>query len=168
VANILTTTEAANVLRTTTDDDLMLDLLPQVDSYIQHATGRDWSSDSTVHPVAKSAARMLLTMWFENPAMTAQGMTSMNHGLMAAMTQLESMALHYHNIEGISGSGYIPISAAKAGDTVSSVTGLIGVSGDQSASFETVISEDGYIKQVSSSDLSDKYFRVYLVPIGEL
>lgn len=167
MTNILSTTEAANVLRTVTTDALMLDLLPQVDSYIENATGRDWTVDALINPLVKSAARMLLVMWYENPAMMGNGMTSLSHGLAAVLSQLEAIALHYFHVEGGSGAGYLPLPGACEGDTVTSVTGVTGVSGDQSAAFETVITLDGYIQQLSSSDLTEKWFRIYLTKPSE-
>ena len=55
MANILTTAEAANFVRTDTSDAVMLMLLPQVDEFIKRATGRDWTADATINPVAKAA-----------------------------------------------------------------------------------------------------------------
>lgn len=166
--NILTAAEAANVLRCESTDVVMLQLLPQIDSYIRNATGHDWASDNPVLPEAKSAAQMLLVMWYENPAMVASGISSLNFGLKAALTQLEAIALHYIEFEGISSAGFISLPGVKEGDSVSSLVGIIGVSGDQSASFESVISQDGYIKQLSGSDLSDKWFRAFVKTPGEL
>ncbi len=100
MANILTPSEAANVLRTEVTDALLLDLLPQVDAYIREATGRDWAADTPIHPEAKSAARMLLVMWYENPAMLGSGISSLSHGLSAALTQLEAKALELAEAEG--------------------------------------------------------------------
>lgn len=93
MANILTTTEAAHVLRCETSDTNMLDLLPQVDAYIEMATGRDWTADTTIHPIAKAAARMLLVVWHENPGMMANGVSSLNFGFAAALSQLEALKL---------------------------------------------------------------------------
>lgn len=166
--NILTAAEAANVLRCEATDVVMLQLLPQVDTYIRNATGHDWASDTSILPEAKSAAQMLLVMWYENPAMVAGGISSLNFGLNAALTQLEAIALGYKEFEGISSAGYISLPGVKEGDTVETLVGIIGVSGDQSASFESVISQDGYIKQLSGSDLSDKWFRAYIKTPGEL
>lgn len=90
---ILTLTEAANVLRTAENDPAMLDLLPGVDAYIQQATGRDWAADNPVRPEAKSAARMLLVLWHENPGMVGQGITSLTYGLRAVLVQLKALAL---------------------------------------------------------------------------
>lgn len=92
MTNILTATEAANVLRVDPNDSVMLDLLAGVDAYIEQATGRDWAVDSTIYPEAKSAARMLLVMWYENPAMVGD-VSSLSFGLRAVLTQLEALAM---------------------------------------------------------------------------
>jgi len=93
MANILTAAEAANVLRCLTTDALMLQLLPQVDKYIQTATGRNWTLDSVIEPTAKSAAQMLLVMWHEAPGQIGQGITNLPFGLSAVLVQLEALAL---------------------------------------------------------------------------
>jgi len=90
--NILTADEAANALRSETTDQVMLELLPMVDAYIETATGRDWTQDDTIYEQAKAAARMLLVMWYENPAMISVA-PSLQFGLTAALLQLEAIAL---------------------------------------------------------------------------
>jgi hypothetical protein len=145
----------------------MLALLPQVDAYIKRATGRDWTVDSTIHPLAKSAAEMLLVKWYENPAMYGNGVTSLDHGLTAVLGQLETIALQYVHFEGLSGAGYIEVPGVYRGDTVVSVTGVTGITGNQAASFETVITVDGYIQQTSATDLTDKWFRAYVTKPSE-
>lgn len=92
MANILTATEAANVLRCDEDDPTMLDLLPQVDAYIQNATGRDWTIDDPVHPVARAAARLLLVKWHEDPGELSGNLT-LTYGLAGVLVQLEALAL---------------------------------------------------------------------------
>ena len=163
MANILTASEAAIVLRCEIADENMQALLPQVDSYIQQATGRDWSEDIPIHPIAKAAARMLLVMWHENPAMIGN-MSSLSFGLTSTLVQLEALAMRYVTFEGLDGAGYISLPNITAGTTVQSVTGVVGATGDQSTSFETVISTDGYLHQTSTSDLSGKWYRACLVP----
>lgn len=98
MANILLPAEAATVLRTEATDQNMLDLLPQVDAYIANATGRNWESDDSIRPEAKAAARMLLVMWFENPAMLGNG-SVLSFGLTAALVQLEALALELAEAE---------------------------------------------------------------------
>lgn len=162
--NILTTEEAATVLRCENDDPNMLILMPQIDAYIENATGHDWAADSTIQGTAKSAARMLLVLWHENPGMIASGTASLNHGLLAVLAQLEALALRYMVFEGLSGAGAITLKGAEKGDTVEELVGVVGISGDQSASFESVITYDGEIQQTSGNDLSEKWFRVLLTP----
>jgi len=165
---ILTAAEAAKVLRCAEDDPYMLDLLPQVDAYIVQATGYNWANDDLIRQEAKNAARMLLTMWHENPAMIAGGVSSLQFGLIAALVQLESIALRYKTFKGLSGVGSIAFPGVEIGDSVESVVGIIGLSGDQSASFESVISSNGYLQQVSANDLSEKWFRISTLKPGEL
>lgn len=93
VANILTAAEAATVLRTAQTDQAMLDLLPQIDAYIKHATGRDWAADDPVPPEAKSAARILLVRAYEDPGALAQQPASLGWSLAACLVQLEAKAL---------------------------------------------------------------------------
>lgn len=92
-ATILTSAEAAAVLRLEADNADMLALLPLVDEYILRATGRDWAADTVIDDGAKAAARMLLVQWFENPAMLANGIASLEFGLNAVLSQLEVKAL---------------------------------------------------------------------------
>lgn len=167
MANILTSTEGANVLRCEATDADMLALLPLVDTYLKNATGRDWTADSTIHPTAKAAARMLLVMWHEDPGRLSSG-GSLGFGLQAALTQLQALALQHRNFAGRSGAGPINLPGVTAGETVSSVTGLIGVTGNQASAFETVITVDGQIQQLSTADLSENWYRAYLVPLGGL
>ena len=91
--NILTVEEAANVLRCAEDDPNMLDLLPLVDAYLKQATGRDWAADLVIYSEAKSAARMLLVKWHENPGQINQAADGLGFGLAASMIQLKAYAL---------------------------------------------------------------------------
>ncbi len=91
MANILTTQEAANCLRCDVTDPNMLDLMPQVDAYIKNATGYDWTLDTPINPVAKSAARILIAMWHANPGMLAYGESPLIFGLSSALIQLEAI-----------------------------------------------------------------------------
>lgn len=161
--SILTVNEAANVLRCADDDAEMLALLPIVDRYLINATGYDWRLDTTIREEAKSAARMLLVMWHENPGMVGQS-ESLSFGLAAALTQLEAIGLRYRKyvIFGRASAGVVSLPGARIGDVVEKLTGVYLVSGDQSAAFETVITVDDCIQQSSGSDLSDAKFVVVL------
>lgn len=163
LANILSPAEAANAIRSSPDDPAMLDLLSSVDDYIKIATGRDWASDSVIHPAAKSAARILLATWYDNPSMQQASMAPFPASLTYALTQLEALALQYKIFAGRHGAGQIALPGVNVGDRVESVVGLIGASGDQSALFEAVISSVGEIQQVAPGDYSAMYFRALLV-----
>lgn len=168
MANILTATEAANVLRTLTTDAEMLAILPLVDEYVKNATGRDWTADATIHPAAKSAARMLLVMYHENPGMMANGQAPLGYGLSSALVQLEGIARRYRTFQGRENAGAIELPGVEEGDTVSSVVGVVGVTGSQASMFETLITIDGEIQQVSTSDLSANWYRAYILSPEEL
>lgn len=91
--SILTSSEAATVLRCESDDQNMLDLLPQVDAYIENATGWKWAEDEVINPTAKSAARMLLVQWHENPAqLGAENEMPLVFGLNSVLLQLKAEA----------------------------------------------------------------------------
>ena len=162
-AHILTPEQAANALRVETSDVRMLDLLPQVDKFVERATGRDWTQDASKHPLAAAAATMLCVMWFDNPSMIGDA-GSMPFGLTFALAQLEGEALRYRTYQfyGATGAGGISVPGARVGDDVISLVGVYGVSGSQVANFETEISVKGQIQQTSSSDLSANLYVLIL------
>ncbi len=164
MANILTAAEGAVVLRCESTDADMLALLPLIDATIRDATGHDWTVDSPIRPEAKAAARMLLVRWHENPGMIGSDSDALGGGYHAALINLEVIALRYKIFRGNDGAGAITMADVKAGDTVSTLVGIIGATGDQSTAFESVITVDGEIQQVSTSDLSDNYYRAYVLP----
>jgi hypothetical protein len=91
MTNILTAAEAANFVRTDATDPILLMLLPLVDDYILRATGRDWSADNVIHPMAKTAAGMLLALWYDNPQLVGTS----SQGTANPLLQLEVEALKY-------------------------------------------------------------------------
>jgi hypothetical protein len=158
--NILTDEEAADYVRTDATDTAMLQLLEPVDAYIKSATGRDWAADSTIHPLAKSAAGMILTAWYDDPTQTGMGPQNASNALM----QLEAEALKYRKyvFDGLSGAGSIPLTGAKEGDDVIKLVGVYGASGSQTDKFESEISADGTIDQIYGGDLSANKYVVIL------
>lgn len=160
MTNILTDAQAANFVRTSATDAVMLQLLPLVDEYLKNATGHDWASDATKHNAAITAAGMLLIHWYDNPALIGQAPVTVR----TTLVQLEAEALKYRKYEfaGINGAGGVSIPGARKGDTVVKLIGTYGVSGDQSASFEAAVSKDDQVQQTSSSDLSENLYVVVL------
>ena len=166
MTNILSAAEAAIVLRCDATDARMLQLLPQIDATLQEATGHDWQNDSPITETAKAAARMLLVPWYEDPGMIG-GINSIGFGLTFALAQLQALALNYCEFQGRSGAGPIDLPLAFLGDKVDTLVGVSGVTGDQSANFESVITVQGQIQQESTDDLSDNWYRVHFIPLGD-
>lgn len=162
VTYILTAAEAAHVLRTVDTDPAMLDLLPLVDAYIKRATGHNWAADTTIAPEAKAAARILLTLWFENPGQMANGQGALPQGLTAALTQLEALVGSILTFTGRNGAGAVQLPGAEIGDQVAGLIGIVGVTGDRRTDFESVITVADQIQQSSASDLSENTYRVRL------
>jgi hypothetical protein len=159
MTNILTAAEAANYLRTETTDATMLMLLPAVDGFIQRATGRDWTADTTINPVAKAAAGMLLVQWHENPAQMGSE-DALSFGLTNVLAQLEAEALKYRKYQfyGLGGAGSISIPGAHIGDDVISLVGVYLSTGNQASKFESKISYEDCLVQIVSDDLAYHLF----------
>jgi hypothetical protein len=166
MANILTPNEAANFLRTDNTDPVMLMLLPAIDESIRRATGRDWSQDVQINNVAKAAAGMLLVQWYDTPSQSGSQITEspLAFGLTHVLSQLEVEALKYrkYSFYGASQAGGIAVAGVCVGDIVQKLVGVYGVSGDQSAMFESTISVYGQIQQINGGDLSGNIYAVIL------
>lgn len=160
MTNILTPAEAANFIRTDVNDAIMLQLVPLVDQFLLGATGHNWAADATKHNVAKTAAGILLTYWYDNPLAIGQAPES----LTAALVQLEAEALKYRKycFYGNSGAGGISVPGARVGDEVITLVGVYGVSGDQSVKFEAVVTVQDQLQQTDAGDLSDNQYVVVL------
>lgn len=158
MTNILTAAQAANFIRSTADDVVMLQLSPLVDEYLKNASGHDWTMDTTKHPTAIMAAGMLLTYWYDNPSAIGQS----PEALTALLVQLESEALKYRKYEfaGLSSAGAISIPGLRKGDVVITLTGVYGISGDQKSKFESIVSVDDQLQQTEAGDLSDNLYVV--------
>lgn len=165
MANVLTAAEAAVVLRCDETDAAMLAVLPQIDAYLWNATGHNWAADSTIEPEAKAAAQIMLVRWYEDPGRISD---TPIYGITSHLIQLESKAQRYKMIHGGFSAGPLSLSGVKVGDKVASVTGIVGASGDQSALFESSITVDGQIQQVSGANLYGKIYRAYVIPLEAL
>ncbi len=167
--NILSTAEAAAILKCAEDDPSMLLLLPQIDDKIKFSSGRDWAAEAIIPQAAKAVARILLVRWYENPGMMSDSADeTLGGSYLAGISQLRAMAAYYFTFQGNAGAGLIQVNGMQEGDSVISLVGKVGISGDQSSKFESVITWDGYILQTSAEDLEYKWFTAYLVPPGEM
>lgn len=93
MANILTAEEAARVVVADPADQSLLDVLPQVDAAIEEATGRDWTQDAPIDPIAKRAARCRLAVDYDLGSMAPQQTAVMERAYASAITQLEAKAV---------------------------------------------------------------------------
>lgn len=93
MANILTTDEAANVLRCETDDPVMLILLGIIDAHINDLTNRDWTLDHPINPIARDAAITLLIRRHEDPGGMGQLPATVDDHFRQCILQLKMLAL---------------------------------------------------------------------------
>lgn len=98
---ILTMLEAAELLDYESAEDMprkvMTVLVPAINSFIRNATGKDWSKDSEVDPVAKMCAGILLVRWFEDPGQVGKVSDA---GLLAVVGQLSARAAKEGQVDG--------------------------------------------------------------------
>lgn len=95
---ILTADEAKAALGYNLEEDMPrrveFVLLPAIDRFLQGATGKDWGTltetYTTVDPVAKAAASVLLVRWFDDPGQIGQANDA---GILALIGQMEARAL---------------------------------------------------------------------------
>jgi hypothetical protein len=169
MVNILSAAEAAEFLKCETDDPSMLLLLPQIDAYIKRSTGRDWAAENPIPQEAKSFARGLLVRWHEDPGVLNGSQEAVLTGsLLACAQQLRAMAANYFLFEGLPGVGLIAMPGVSEGDVVIGVKGKVNITGDQSEKFETVITWDGFLQQISDTDLEETYLEAHIIPAGEM
>lgn len=156
MSNILTDDEAADWVRTDATDTAMLNLLNPVDAYIKQATGRDWGADAVIHPIAKAAAGILLTAWYDDPGQIGAS-PSRAAGVLLAL-EAEGLKYRKYTFYGANGAGSISLPGARVGDVVQSLVGVYGVSSDQSSKFESTVSVADALQQTDGSDLSENIY----------
>ncbi len=88
---ILTKEEAAGVLKIDNPEIYStLDIIiPAIGDYLLNATGKDWSADAVIDPLAKMVASVLLVRWFGDTGMIGKCEDS---GLVGLITQLKIKA----------------------------------------------------------------------------
>ena len=107
MTNILTVDEAARVVSVDVTDLKLADVLPQVDAYIQQATGRDWTQDDPINPTAKAAARLQLALTYDLMAMLPSQIASLRAGLVCSLAQLETAAAGMQAIQNVNTAAYV-------------------------------------------------------------
>lgn len=165
MTNILTDEEAADWVRTDATDTAMLQLLDPVDAYIKSATGRDWAADANVHAMAKVAAGIILTAWYDDPAQIGTSPSRAS----GVLLMLEAEALKYRKYQfyGSNGASSISVPGALVGDVVQKLVGVYGASGDQSSKFEATVSVEDSLQQTDGGDLSENIYVAVLKSPGD-
>lgn len=107
MANILTAEEAARVVVTDPTDERLLDVLPQVDSYVNGASGHDWAKDSPINPEAKAAARLQLALTYDLMSMNQCQIDALQRALISSLSRLEAMAIGVQADQNINTAMYV-------------------------------------------------------------
>ena len=107
MTNILTTDEAARVVGEDSTAERLLDVLPQVDSYVNGATGHDWTADTAINPEAKAAARLYLALTYDLMSMQQNQIDALNRALISSLTRLEAIATELQTIQNINSTQYV-------------------------------------------------------------
>lgn len=107
MANILTPDEAARVVSVENTDDRLLDVLPQVDAYINGTTGHDWIEDTEIDPEAKAAARLYLALTYDLMAMNQSQINALQRALTSSLGRLEAKAIGIQALANVNSSAYV-------------------------------------------------------------
>lgn len=107
MANILTADEAARIVVTDPTDQKLLDMLPQVDADIEQATGRDWTQDVPVNPIARRAASCRLAVDYDLDAMNPQQTATLERAYISSLAKLESIATGMQALANVNSAAYV-------------------------------------------------------------
>ena len=81
--------DARETLRVDGDenDPIIIPLLEAIPSYLETTTGRDWL-DSPVHPLAQTATKFILQLWFDPQTQDAERLKRTIDNLLGALAAL--------------------------------------------------------------------------------
>lgn len=69
------------------NDPIIIPLLEAIPSYLETTTGRDWL-DSPVHPLAQTATKFILQLWFDPQTQDAERLKRTIDNLLGALAAL--------------------------------------------------------------------------------
>lgn len=69
------------------NDPIIIPLLEAIPSYLETTTGRDWL-DSPVHPLAQTATKFILQLWFDPQTPDSDRLKRTIDNLLVALTAL--------------------------------------------------------------------------------
>lgn len=87
---IITMDEARAALRVdgTENDEFIEPLLISIPSYMQVATGKDWNKGAETLPLAKTAAKFILQLWFDPQTQDSERLKRTIDSLLTSLTAL--------------------------------------------------------------------------------
>lgn len=87
---LITIEEARDTLRVdgVDNDDIIQPLLESIPSYLETTTGRDWSKDDEVHPLAQTTTKFILQLWFDPQTQDSVRLKRTIDNLLVALTAI--------------------------------------------------------------------------------
>lgn len=87
---IMTTEEAKQALRVDGNDydDIIDPLIDSIPAYLEVATGRDWTQDVDVHPLAQTTAKFVLQLWFDPQTQDSERLKRTIDSLLVSLTAI--------------------------------------------------------------------------------
>lgn len=82
--------EARDALRVDGEDNdvIIIPLLESIPSYLEVTTGRTWTDDTLVHPLAQTVTKLLLQLWYDPQDQDSERLKRTIDNLLAALTVL--------------------------------------------------------------------------------
>lgn len=87
---LLTTEEAKAHLRVDGSDydDIIDPLIEAIPGYLEVTTGKDWTQDDDVHPLAKTTAQFILQLWFDPQTQDSERLKRTIDTLLVSLTAI--------------------------------------------------------------------------------
>lgn len=94
---LITIDEARDTLRLDgmENDYIIASYLESIPSYLEASTGKDWSADDPVHPLAQTVTKFILQLWYNPQGPDSVRLKQAIDGLLTTLTAIartESMA----------------------------------------------------------------------------
>lgn len=87
---IITIEEARDTLRVDGSDNdiIIIPLIEAIPHYLEATTGKSWVDGETVHPLAKTAAKFILMLWYNPQGSEVQKIQGIVEGLLTTLTAI--------------------------------------------------------------------------------
>ena len=87
---IITIEEARETLRVDGRDNdiIIIPLIEAIPHYLEATTGRAWENDKQIHPLAKTAAKFILMIWYNPQGAEIQKLRGIVDGILTTLTAI--------------------------------------------------------------------------------